>query len=177
MKCAGLVEAHAHRHIARVRARGWVLRAAGILLLGGCALGPAIEPPSITISSLRLEHRTLMEQRFLAALRIQNANPVELAIEGIAYDLEVNGQPLAKGVGKGIVVIPAFGQGLVDTEAITTLMGFIRQFRELERARRALFAYRLTGKVKLRDHSFPLPFEMRGDNLWSTAPRTRPNEE
>jgi LEA14-like dessication related protein len=177
MKCVGLVEAHAHRLLPRVKARGWVVRAAGVLLLGGCAVGRAIEPPSITISSLRLEDRTLLEQRFLAALRIQNPNPVDLAIEGIAYDLEVNGQPFAKGVGKGPVVIPAFGQGIFETEAITTLMGFIRQFRELERARRALFAYRLTGKVKLRDHSFPLPFEVRGDNLWSTAPRTRPNEE
>jgi hypothetical protein len=81
-------------------------------------------------------------------------------------------------VGKCTVVIPAFGQGMFETEAITTLMGFIRQFRELHRARRALFAYRLTGKVKLLDHSSPVPFEVRGDNLWSTAaPRTRPNEE
>lgn len=55
------------------------------------------------------------------------------------------------------MVIPAFGQGMFETEAITTLMGFIRQFREMERARRPLFAYRLTGKVKLQDHSLPLP--------------------
>jgi hypothetical protein len=51
---------------------------------------------------------------------------------------------------------------MFETEAITTLMGFIRQFREMERARRPLFAYRLTGKVKLQDHSLPLPFEVRG---------------
>jgi LEA14-like dessication related protein len=164
----------------RVRVLGWVVRVAGILLLGGCALGPAmpaIEAPSITVSSLRLEDSTLLEQRVLASLRIQNPNPVDLAIEGIAYDFEVNGQPFAKGVGKGPVVIPAFGQGMFETEAITTLMGFIRQFRAMERARRPLFAYRLTGKVKLRDHSLPLPFEVRGDNLWSTGPRARPNEE
>jgi hypothetical protein len=49
---------------------------------------------------------------------------------------------------------------MFETEAITTLMGFIRQFREMERARRPLFAYRLTGKVKLQDHSLPLPFEV-----------------
>jgi LEA14-like dessication related protein len=67
-----------------------------------------------------------LEERFLAALRIQNPNPVDLAIEGIAYDLEENGQPFAKGVGKCPVVIPAFGQGLVETEAITTFMGHWR---------------------------------------------------
>ena len=80
-------------------------------------------------------------------------------------------------MGKGTVVIPAFGQGMFETEAITTLMGFIRQFRALERARRPLFAYRLAGKGKLQDHSLPLPFEVRGDNLWSTGPPARPNEE
>ena len=149
---------------------GWLVRGAGVLLVGGCALGPGIEAPSITVSHLRLQDSTVLEQRFLAILRVQNPNAVDLAIEGISYDFEVNGQPLAKGVGKGIVVIPAFGRGTIETEAITTLIGFIRQFREVERARLAPIAYRLTGKVKLRDHTFAVPFEMRGDNLWSTRP-------
>jgi hypothetical protein len=42
---------------------GWVVGVAGILLLGGCALGPAIpaiEALSITVSSLRLEDSTLL---------------------------------------------------------------------------------------------------------------------
>jgi hypothetical protein len=39
----------------------------------------------------------------------------------------VNGQPFAKGVGKADVVIPAYGQDVVETEAIITFMGFVRQ--------------------------------------------------
>ena len=154
-----------------VRRIRWLIQGAGVVLVaGGCALGPAIEAPSISIVTLRLEDSTVLEQRFLAALRIQNPNAIELAVEGISYDVEVNGQPFAKGVGKGIVVIPAFGQGVIETEAITTLIGFIRQVRELERARRAAFTYRLRGKMKLQDHAGTLPFEMSGDTLWSTAP-------
>ena len=149
---------------------GWLIQGVGLALLaGGCALGPTMEAPSVTISSLRLEDSTLLEQRFLAALRIQNPNAVELTVEGISYDFEVNGRPFAKGVGKGPVTIPAFGQGVIETEAITTLMGFIRQFRRLERAK-AAFDYRLTGKIKLRDHPSAVPFEMRGDNLSRAAP-------
>jgi LEA14-like dessication related protein len=129
-----------------------------------------MEAPSISISTVRFEPSTVLEQRFLAALRIQNPNAVDLAVEGISYEVEVNGQPFAKGVGKGPVVIPAFGQGVIETEAITTLVGFIRQFRELERARRPAFAYRLKGKMKLRDHAAAVPFETRGDTRWSTAP-------
>ena len=132
-----------------------------------------MEPPSINVSRIRLQESTVLEQRFLAVLRVQNPNAVDLAIEGISYDLEVNGQPFAKGVGKGIVIIPAFGQGTIETEAITTLIGFIRQIREVAARRGAPIAYRLTGKVKLRDHPSALPFEMRGDNLWSTGRATR----
>ena len=81
---------------------GWLIQGVGFALLaGGCALGPTMEAPSVTISSLRLEDSTLLEQRFLAALRIQNPNAVDLAIEGISDDFEVNGRPFAKGVGKG----------------------------------------------------------------------------
>jgi LEA14-like dessication related protein len=148
-----------------------------VLLLGGCALGPGMEAPSINVSRIRLQESTVLEQRFLAVLRVQNPNAVDLVIEGISYDLEVNGQSFAKGVGKGIVIVPAFSQSTIETEAITTLIGFVRQLRELRRARGAPIAYRLTGKVKLQDHPVALPFEMRGDSLWSResdAPQPEP---
>ena len=90
-----------------------------------------MEAPSINVSRIRLQDSTVLEQRFLAVLRVQNPNAVDLAIEGISYDLEVNGQPFAKGLGKGLVIIPAFSQGTIETEAITTLTGLIRQLREV----------------------------------------------
>jgi len=136
-----------------------------------------MEAPSINVSRIRLQESTVLEQRFLAVLRVQNPNAVDLAIEGISYDLEVNGQPFAKGVGKGPLVIPAFSQGTMETEAITTLPGLIRQIREVAHARRPPLAYRLTGKVKLQDHPSALPFEMRGENLWSTRVSDTPQPE
>jgi hypothetical protein len=50
----------------------------------------------------------------------------------VSYALEVNGQPFAKGVGKGDGVISAFGHGVIETEAITTLMEYVRQFRSVD---------------------------------------------
>ena len=161
----------------RGRTFGWLLRGVGVLLVGGCALGPGMEAPSINVSRIRMQDSTVLEQRFLAVLRVQNPNAVDLAIEGISYDLELNGQPFAKGVGKGLVIIPAFSQGTIETEAITTLTGLIRQIREVGRTRRPPIAYRLTGKVKLRDHPSALPFEMHGDNLWSTRASDSPQPE
>jgi Late embryogenesis abundant protein len=44
--------------------------------------------------------------RFLTTLRVQNPNTFDLDVEGVSFDLEVNEQPFAKGVGKGKVVVP-----------------------------------------------------------------------
>jgi LEA14-like dessication related protein len=138
-----------------------------LFLLAGCAVfGPKMEAPSVTISELHAKESTLLEQRFLAKLRIQNPNAFDLPFEGISYDLEVNGQPFAKGVGKADVVIPAYGQNVVETEAITTLMAFVRQIDAQARSERPKMSYRLAGKLKLRDRPAPLSFEMKGDDLF-----------
>jgi LEA14-like dessication related protein len=123
-----------------------------------------MDAPSITVSELRPKEGTLLEQRFLAKIRIQNPNAFDLPVEGIAYDLELNGRPFAKGVGKADVVIPAYGQDVVETEAITTLMGFVRQLEQV-RSDGPKMSYRLTGKLKLRDRASPVSFEMKGDDF------------
>ena len=109
------------------RAR-WIIQCSAAVLLAGCA---TMEPPSVTLSSLQMQQSTFFEQRFLTTLRIQNPNDFDLAVEGLSFDLVVNDQPFAKGVGKSDTVIPAFGSGVVQAEAITTLSGLIRQFQTL----------------------------------------------
>jgi LEA14-like dessication related protein len=87
-----------------------------------------------------------------------------LAIEGVAFDLELNGQPFAKGVGRGGIAVPPFGEGVVDAVAITTLGGFVRQLGELKAGEPAL-RYRLRGTITLQDRTGGVPFEMDGDGL------------
>jgi Late embryogenesis abundant protein len=99
-----------------------------ILLASGCA---SMETPSVTLSSLRVESSTLLEQRFLTTLRVQNPHTFDLDVEGGSFDLEVNEQPFAKGVGKGNVVVRAYGTGVIEAEAITTLMAFACQLKGL----------------------------------------------
>ncbi|HEX2500017.1 MAG TPA: LEA type 2 family protein [Methylomirabilota bacterium] len=152
----------------------WAVQCSAALLLAGCA---TMEPPSVTLSSLRVQPSTVFEQRFLTTLRIQNPNTFDLDVEGLSFDLQVNDQPFAKGVGKGNVVVPAYGTGVVQTEAITTLMGFVRQFQALARSDGPRLSYRLTGKLKVRDRMFSIPFEMRGDDLLQLGrPKDRRDE-
>ena len=152
----------------------WVVHCSAALLLAGCA---TMEPPSVTLSSLKMQQSTFFEQRFLTTLRIQNPNDFDLAVEGLSFDLVVNDQPFAKGVGKSDTVIPAFGSGVVQAEAITTLSGLIRQFQTLARTGGPKLSYHLTGKLKVRDRAFSVPFEVRGDDLLQLqAPSNRRDE-
>jgi LEA14-like dessication related protein len=140
----------------------WIVQCSAALLLAGCA---SVEPPSVTLSNLQIQQSTLLEQRVLTTLRIQNPNTFDLDVEGLSFDLKVNDQPFAKGVGKGNVVVPAYGSGVVEAEAITTLAGFIRQIQALTRSGGPRLSYHLTGKLKVRDRMSSIPFEMRGDDL------------
>ena len=155
------------------RAR-WIIQCSAAALLAGCA---TMEPPSVTLSSLQMQQSTLFEQRFLTTLRIQNPNDFDLAVEGLSFDLVVNDQPFAKGVGKSDTVIPAFGSGVVQAEAITTLSGLIRQFQTLTRAGGPKLSYHLTGKLKVRDRAFSVPFEMGGDDLLQLQARSNRRDE
>ena len=152
----------------------WVVQCSAALLLVGCS---SVQPPSVTLSSLRMQESTLSEQRFLTTLRIQNPNEFDLAVEGLSFDLVVNDQPFAKGVGKSDTVIPAFGSGVVQAEAITTLSGFIRQFQTLTRGGGPKLSYHLTGKLKVRDRTLSVPFEMRGDDLLQFQARSNRRDE
>jgi hypothetical protein len=79
------------------------------------------------------------------------------------FDLEVNDQPFAKGVGKGNVVVPAYGTGVIEAETIASLSGFVRQLRAFMQSDGPRL--RLAGKLKVRERAFAIPFEMRGNDL------------
>src|SRR5262245_57689600 len=145
----------------RRRAR-WLIGLATPLLLAGCA---SLEPPSVTLANLRVADATLFEQRLMTTLRVQNPNSVDLDIEGVSFNLEVNDQPFAKGVGKANVVVPAYGRGVIEAETIATLMAFVRQLQAFTQSDGPKLSYRLAGKLKVRDHMGSIPFEMRGDDL------------
>jgi LEA14-like dessication related protein len=140
--------------VINTRPTRWLVGTFSVLLLAACA---SVEPPSVTLSNIRIEHSTVFEQRFLTTLRIQNPNPFDLNIEGVSFAIEVNGQPFAKGVGKADLVVPAYGSGVVEAEAITTLMGFIRQFQALTRSGGLKLSYRLTGTLASREGEDPRP--------------------
>jgi len=130
--------------------------------LAGCAaLPPGMEPPSVTISDFGVGSASLFEQQFNLKLRIQNPNPQELRIDGMAFELEINDQPFAAGVGDQVVTVPRFGSGFMQVEAVSSLGGVLRQFGVLTHGDKPGFRYRIKGSLSVAGTL--IPFDRRGE--------------
>ena len=131
-------------------------------VIAGCAgLPSGMQPPSVTIADFDVGNAGLFEQQFNLRLRIQNPNPDEFKVDGLAFDLDINGQPFAKGVGNQPVIVPRYGSGFMTVEAVSTLGGLIRQFGRLIEGNR-LFKYRIKGMLSITAGP-RVPFEETGE--------------
>jgi LEA14-like dessication related protein len=80
-----------------------------VALLAACAnLAGLSQKPEVSLAGLKLTQLGLFEQRFSLQLRIQNPNDVDLPIDGLTFDVELNGQPFLKGVSDKAVRVPRF---------------------------------------------------------------------
>ncbi len=130
----------------RRRLAGLAAAMLGLTALGGCAgLRLGMQKPEVTVANIRLLDGNLLEQRFLLTLRVMNPNTSEIAIEGLTFKVDLNGQPFAKGVGNQPVVIPRLGEAMVDVTATTGLGGLLRQLKAFKG--RDKVDYRISGRL------------------------------
>lgn len=149
--------------MSHIKSGGLCIVALAAALLAGCAgLPPGMQPPAVTIADFGVGNAGLFEQEFNLRLRIQNPNPEEFRVDGMAFDLEINDQPFAKGVGNQAVTVPRFGSGFMPVEAVSTLGGLLRQAGRIARGDRSVFKYRITGTLSIAGGG-RIPFEQRGD--------------
>lgn len=133
-------------------------------LLSGCAgtqLRP--EPPRVTIADLGMVDATLFAQRYRVRLDIQNPNSFDLPIDGMQYELILNGSPFASGVSNQEFTIPRYGSESIEVEAQGTLAGIFRQLSALERGRPQSIRYSLRGHVSTPKGFGRLPFDYGGE--------------
>jgi LEA14-like dessication related protein len=98
------------------------------LAVAGCAgLGQRIESPEVFVVDLEPQQGGKLEQRFRIDLRIQNPNDFELAIDGLDFELDLNGVRLTRGMGNEAVTIPRLGDVIVGVSATTTVFDLFRQ--------------------------------------------------
>jgi LEA14-like dessication related protein len=113
-----------------------------LLALAACS---STEPvaPEVHVVDLRLLESSVFEQRFEIDLRIGNPNDFDLPLDGLTFDLEVNGEDFARGFSNEKVTVPRLGEERLSVVASTTLLELVRQMQLL--AERGDLSYRISG--------------------------------
>lgn len=118
-----------------------------LLLLGAACTSTQPIPPQVFISDLRLLDSSVFEQRFQIDLRIGNPNDFALPLDGLTFDLDVNGADFASGFSNQSVTVPRLGEAVLSVTASTTLVDLVQQMVLL--AERGDLTYRVHGVAYL----------------------------
>lgn len=148
--------------------------AAVVVLLPGCAgFVPQEDSLKVNLSSMKPLESTLMEQRFEVAIRVQNRSQATLDVEGLTFDLELNGKDFASGVGNQGVSIAPFSEAVMSINITSTLFGIIRQIQSLESLKTEPFRYELSGTLYTGGSFIGIPFSERGEIDFRTQPAVK----
>lgn len=104
-----------------------------MLTLSACALLPQRDPLNINVVGLEPMPGQGMEVRFAVKIRVQNPNDTIIDYNGVALDLEVNGQPLASGVSDQSGSIARFSETVLTVPVSVSAFSVFRQTLGLSR--------------------------------------------
>jgi LEA14-like dessication related protein len=144
-----------------------------LALVVGCAglRGEDVIPPDVQLVNLVLQDATLFEQELRVDLRIINPNDFDLPLDGMTFDLRVNGDRVARGNSNESVTIPRLGDGVMKVTTHTSSVAIVRQM--INPPRDGVYQYEIKGTVFLKGFGRRrVDFERAGDlpALDPTAP-------
>jgi LEA14-like dessication related protein len=151
----------AGRSNSRVRsaARGRALLVAAALAWLGCAsLGrSSLISPEVSVIGVEPVSSTLFESEVRVRLRVSNANEVPLELDGLRFQLDLNGAPFARGRSSEPVSVPRLGDAEVAVLVRTTAADVLRQLSGMTQG--GELDYRISGDLFLkRPEQRRLPF-------------------
>lgn len=120
-------------------------------------------PPKVSVAEVDIKSLGIFEQRFDVGLRVGNPNDFDLRIEGLEFDLEVNGHAFATGLARTSALIPALSSTVIRVDAVTQSRNLVRQIKTLPAgALRTGVPYRISGRVKTDRSARWMPFDHTG---------------
>ena len=148
---------------ASIRRLWTVLCLCGVAVLSACSSLNALEhEPRVSLVNLKPVQIQLLEQRYLATIRIQNPNPVALPVRGLEYAISINGSQFADGVSSQKITIPAYGEKTIElgvTSTIIKLLDQIRRFSESE----GTITYGISGTLGIEGIGGGIEFRRDGE--------------
>lgn len=128
----------------------------------------------VTIADLRPLESTLMEQRYLVKIRLQNRSKEALTIDGMSFDLDLNGKRFASGVSNQKATIDGFSDSMLEVKLSSTVFGLIKQFSALQDRVDSTFDYQISGSLSSPNSMLAIPFSEKGEiNLLPTSPTSK----
>jgi len=110
----------------------WVLLCTLPFVLPACAtLDPDYEQPTVALNSFQVMPSDGMVPTFEIGLNILNPNPGALHLEGIVYEVSIQGNEILKGVGKDFPVVEGYSSQTVKLTAVANLLSGIRLLGDL----------------------------------------------
>ena len=127
-------------------------------LLAGCAA--PLQKPEISLAGVELVGIGLVEQRLLLELRIRNPNDVDLPVKALSFDLDLDGQPFAKGASEQPVTIARQAEAQLDVKVVSRFGEVLKQLRAARQ--NGKLGYRVHGRVEL-EGSGSVAFDRSGE--------------
>jgi len=145
----------------RWRAR-YLLFAIALGALGACTNLRNLEPPEVVLIGIQPLESTILEQRFQVDLRIYNPNNRDIDVDGVDFELDINGKRLARGAGAESLILPRLGEARTSVVVSTSLVSVATQLMTMSQTRS--FSYQIKGRLHLGSGlGATLPFKKSGE--------------
>ncbi len=119
--------------------------------LDGCAtLGGGLEPPIVTVAGLQPLPGQGLAPRFKVTLDIQNRNNESLSIQGIDFDLQVDGRRFASGVSAMNITLQPLGQTTAEVAVTVNGLAVARQLFDWLQTPPTGLQYEISGHLHLQ---------------------------
>ncbi len=104
-----------------------------LVFLSSCSplLQPNFETPIVSVSSITILPSDDIVPTFEIGLHVVNPNRVALKLQGLSYQVELEGHQVLFGVANQLPTIEAYGEGDVVLEARPDLFSTLKLFGEL----------------------------------------------
>jgi len=133
------------------------------LWLGGCAALLHADPPRVNLVGLEPLPGQGLELRMLVKLRVTNPNDSAIDYDGIALDMDVQGQAFASGVSDAKGSIPRFGEAVLTVPVTISAIAVLRQAAGLARGQPKQLTFALSGKLASASSMGAVRFRSEGD--------------
>ena len=98
-----------------------------IAALAGCVSWAPRDPLHIDLVGLEPLPSEGLEARFAVKLRVQNPNESAIDFSGVSLALDINDQPLARGVSDQRGQVPRFGETVISVPVTVSAYSVLRQ--------------------------------------------------